>query len=183
MVRGFAARASVGTGIDVLCGRALCGSFGQSHYQGARRMKKRDMTEAILAAKADKGISWESIAAELGLSPVFVTSACLGQNSLLGEQAERLCSKLDLQPEVAQALQECPYKGSDWTIPTDPLVYRFYEILQVYGTTVKELVHEKFGDGIMSAIDYTMEVDRQEDPKGDRVVVTMSGKFLPYKRW
>lgn len=146
-------------------------------------MSKLEMSETIFAAKVAKGVTWCAIAEELGLSGVFVTSACLGQNSIPQAEAEKLCAMLDLAPEVALALQQFPFKGAPWTVPTDPLVYRFYEIIQVYGGTIKELIHEKFGDGIMSAIDYTMEVEKQEDPKGDRVVVTMNGKFLPYKRW
>ena len=146
-------------------------------------MDKLDMTEAIMAAKADKALTWEAIAGELGMSPVWVTAAGLGQASMPKEHADKLCSVLDLDPAIGAALQMCPMKGSDWTVPTDPLIYRFYEIAQVYGDTIKELIHEKFGDGIMSAIDFTMSVDKEEDPKGDRVVVTMNGKFLPYKIW
>ena len=89
-----------------------------------------------------------------------------------------------LGPEVAAALQQIPTKGSvGETVPVDPLIYRFHEITQVYGTTLKAIIHEMFGDGIMSAIDFTLDVQKQEDPKGDRVVVTMNGKFLPYKKW
>lgn len=146
-------------------------------------MSKLEMTEIIMAAKAAKGCRWADIAAAVGQSEVYVTSACLGQNSMPAENAEKLCAFLALAPEVAAALQQFPFKGAAWTVPTDPLVYRFYEILQVYGGTIKELIHEKFGDGIMSAIDYTMKIDKQPDPKGDRVVVTMNGKFLPYKQW
>jgi cyanate lyase len=146
-------------------------------------MDKDEMTQTILDAKAEKGMTWEAIARAVGMSPVYVTSACLGQSSMAADKAEALCRALDLAPDVAVALQACPYKGSDWTIPTDPLLYRFYEVIQVYGDTIKALIHEKFGDGIMSAIDFTMEVDKQADPKGDRVVVTLNGKFLPYKRW
>lgn len=146
-------------------------------------MNKLQMTETIMAAKAAKKLTWEGIAAELGMAPVWVTAACLGQASMPAELADKLCSVLGLEAEVCAALQVCPTKGADWTVPTDPLIYRFYEVTQVYGSTIKELVHEKFGDGIMSAIDFTMSVDREEDPKGDRVVVTMSGKYLPYKIW
>lgn len=138
----------------------------------------------ILEAKKRKGLSWEKIAAQVGRSPVFVTSACLGQNSLSAEEASRLCTLLDLTPAVAQELQAPPMKAKDSPdIPKDPLIYRFHEITLVYGDTIKELIHEQFGDGIMSAIDFTMEIGRVKDPKGDRVQVTMCGKFLPYKRW
>lgn len=148
-------------------------------------MDKKSMTESIIRAKVAKGITWEAIAAEVGMSPVWTTSACFGENSMPADVADKLCTLLELPAEVSAALQAFPYKGTSMkkTIPTDPLVYRFYEIMLVYGDTVKELIHEKFGDGIMSAIDFTMSVDKQEDPKGDRVVVTMNGKFLPYKKW
>jgi cyanate lyase len=138
----------------------------------------------ILEAKRKKGLSWEKIAARVGRSPVFVTSACLGQNSLSAEEAAKLCALLDLGPDVAQILQTPPMKATDSpAVPQDPLIYRFHEITLVYGETIKELIHEQFGDGIMSAIDFTMEISKVEDPKGDRVQVTMCGKFLPYKRW
>jgi len=146
-------------------------------------MNKIEMTEAIMVAKAAKGLTWEAIAEQMGVGSVWVTSACLGQNSMPAEHADKLCAILGLPAEVSTALQAFPFKGADWTVPTDPLVYRFYEIIQVYGGTIKALIHEKFGDGIMSAIDYSMHIDKQEDPKGDRVVVTMNGKFLPYKTW
>jgi len=138
----------------------------------------------ILEAQKRKGLSWTKIAAQIGRSPVFVTSACLGQNSLSLEEANQLCDLLDLEPEIAQAMQTPPMKATDSPdVPKDPLIYRFHEITLVYGETIKELIHEQFGDGIMSAIDFTMEIDKVEDAKGDRVRVTMCGKFLPYKRW
>jgi cyanate lyase len=138
----------------------------------------------ILEAKKRKELSWTKIATQVGRSPVFVTSACLGQNSLSPEEATKLCELLDLEPEIAQALQTPPMKATDSPgVPTDPLIYRFHEITLVYGETIKELIHEQFGDGIMSAIDFTMDIDKVGDPKGDRVRVTMCGKFLPYKRW
>ena len=146
-------------------------------------MNKLEMTEAVMAAKAKGGLTWEGIAAEVGLSPVFLTSACLGMNSLKAEYAAKLCSVLDLPEEVSVALQAFPHKSWEKTVPTDPVIYRWYEIVGVYGDTIKELIHEKFGDGIMSAIDFSMDIDKQEDPKGDRVVVTLNGKFLPYKSW
>ena len=148
-------------------------------------MDKLDMKKAILAAKAERGLTWEALAEEIGMSPVWTCSACLGENSMPSEQADRLVNKLGLGPEVAAALSAYPYKGGSMPreIPTDPLVYRFYEILLVYGGTLKEIIHEKFGDGIMSAIDFTMDIDKVEDPKGDRVKVTLNGKFLPYRKW
>lgn len=146
-------------------------------------MNKLEMTEAIIAAKLDKGIGWEDIAEKVGLAPVFLTSACLGMNSMQAEFADRLCGVLSLPAEVSTALQVFPMKTWEQAVPTDPLIYRLYEIVGVYGETIKEIVHEKFGDGIMSAIDYTMHIDREENPAGDRVVISMNGKFLPYKSW
>ena len=146
-------------------------------------MDKTTMTQEILNAKDKKGLSWEEIGEAVGMSPEWTTSACLGMNSMNTEQAKALCKALDLSDEVAFVLQKYPLKVWDQTVPTDPLIYRLYEIMGVYGGTMKEIVHEKFGDGIMSAIDYTMTIEKKEDPKGDRVVVTLDGKFLPYKAW
>lgn len=146
-------------------------------------MNKVEMTETVMARKLDSGMTWEQIAAKVGLNPVFVTAACLGQCSMPSEYGERLVAALGLSEDVAAALAAYPYKGMHQTVPTDPLVYRFHEIMQVYGTSLKEVIHERFGDGIMSAIDFTLDVTREEDPKGDRVVVTMNGKFLPYRVW
>jgi cyanate lyase len=150
-------------------------------------MSKIEMTEAIMEAKFAKGTSWEEISKAAGMSEVFVVSACLGQNTLPAETAAKVAGFLDLgnrAKDVEIALQIPPKKGQDAeTVSKDPLIYRFFEITYVYGDTIKELIHEKFGDGIMSAIDFDLEVDRIEDPKGDRVKVSMSGKFLPYKQW
>jgi len=147
-------------------------------------MTKQEMREAVLAAKADKGLTWEAIAQQVGCSPVFVCATCLGEHSMTREQAEKLAGVLGLGTEVTQALTECPIKAQQGeSLMTDPLVYRFKEIGMVYGESVKQIVHEKFGDGIMSAIDFTLDVGKVEDPKGDRVQITMTGKFLPYKRW
>ncbi len=146
-------------------------------------MNKQEMTATIIAAKTERGLTWEKIAASIGMSPVWTTSVCLGMNSMGADKAAALCTTLGLSADVAAALQVCPEKKWDQIVPTDPLIYRFYEVMGVYGYSMKELIHEKFGDGIMSAIDFTLSVDKQEDPKGDRVVVTMNGKFLPYKSW
>lgn len=147
-------------------------------------MTKLEMTEAIIAAKIKKGVSWTDIGGALGLSDVFTASACLGQNSLSPDDASKLAAYLDLCDDVATTLAICPMKGVDTDLVSkDPLIYRFYEIAYVYGGAIKECIHEKFGDGIMSAIDFTCDVTKEEDPKGDRVVVTMNGKFLPYKKW
>lgn len=146
-------------------------------------MKKIEMTEEILEAKKSSKMSWEEIASKVGLAPVFLTSACLGMNSLKKEYALKLCEVLELPQEIALALEEFPMKNWEKKVPNDPVVYRFYEIVGVYGETIKELIGEKFGDGIMSAIDFSMHIDKEENPAGDRVVITMNGKFLPYKSW
>ena len=147
-------------------------------------MNKIEMTESIIKAKLEKGLSWNDIASETGLSEIFVTSACLGQNSLSESEAVALTTLLDLPSDVATVLTQYPMKGGAIeTVPQDPLIYRFFEIAYVYGGSLKEVIHEKFGDGIMSAIDFTLDVVKEEDPNGDRVVVTMNGKFLPYKKW
>ena len=148
-------------------------------------MNRADVTERILSQKRLKRLSWKTICAEIGGgSPVYLTAALMGQMKLHAEQAERAAKLLGLSEEATLLLQEVPYRGALTTVvPTDPLIYRFYEIMQVYGTTVKELIQEEFGDGIMSAIDFDLSVERQPDPKGDRVKVTMSGKFLHYKEY
>ncbi|MAT95165.1 MAG: cyanase [Halioglobus sp.] len=146
-------------------------------------MDKLAMTELIIATKLEKGLSWETIGSDLGMSPVWVTSACLGMNSAPPEKAAAIADYLGLGPEVAKALEAFPLKTWEQAVPTDPLIYRLYEIVGVYGETLKEVIQEKFGDGIMSAIDFSMEVDKVEDPKGDRVLLTMNGKFLPYNSW
>lgn len=146
-------------------------------------MNKLEMTEIIITAKTQSGLRWETIAAQVGLAPVFITSACLGMNSLKAEPADKLCQVLGLPAEVSTALQAFPHKSWDKTIPTDPVIYRLYEVVGVYGDTIKALIHEKFGDGIMSAIDFSMHIDKEENPAGDRVKITMNGKFLPYKSW
>jgi cyanate lyase len=146
-------------------------------------MTKIEMTETIITAKKSSGLSWEAIAENVGLGPVFLTSAALGMNSMKPELADKLCEVLGLSGDVSAALQEFPTKTWDQTIPTDPLIYRLYEVVGVYGDTLKEVIQEKFGDGIMSAIDFSLDVDKEENPAGDRVVITMNGKFLPYKSW
>ncbi len=146
-------------------------------------MNKPEMTSAILAAKQRLGLNWAAIAASLEMSPVWTTSACLGMNSMPPAVAERLCQVLELPDEVSLALQAFPHKHWDKAVPTDPLIYRFYEMINVYGDTIKALIHEEFGDGIMSAIDFSMDISRVADPKGDRVQIVLNGKFLPYKSW
>ncbi len=146
-------------------------------------MNKKEMTATIIDAKENAGLGWEQIAEQVGLSPVFLTSACLRMNSLRPQAADKLCQVLQLPAGVSAALQAYPHKHWDKSVPTDPVIYRWYELVGVYGETIKELIHEKFGDGIMSAIDFSMDISKEENPAGDRVKVTMSGKFLPYKSW
>ena len=131
-----------------------------------------------------KGISWESVAKKVGLSKEWVTAGCLGQMTFDEKQAKIVGDIFSLTAEEQKWLQVVPYKGSlPSAVPTDPLIYRWYEIVSVYGTTIKALIHEEFGDGIMSAIDFSMDIAREPDPKGDRVKVVLSGKFLPYKAY
>ena len=146
-------------------------------------MNKAEMKEAILEAKFEKGLAWSDIAKAAGMSPEYVCSACLGMNHLDKKPADAVAKVLGLRKDVSAALQRFPTKKWTQAIPTDPLIYRWYEIVGVYGETIKEIINEKFGDGIMSAIDFSMDIAKQEDPKGDRVVVTLNGKFLPYKAW
>ncbi|MBI1776406.1 MAG: cyanase [Proteobacteria bacterium] len=148
-------------------------------------MTRAQLTEKILAAKRKKKLSWQAIAKKIGGgSPVFITAALLGQMRLEAAQAAKAAKLLGLTGEEAALLTEIPYRGSlPSAVPTDPLIYRFYELIQVYGTSWKELIQEEFGDGIMSAIDFDMTLQRKPDPKGDRVEIVMSGKFLSYKRY
>ncbi|HXO02584.1 MAG TPA: cyanase [Stellaceae bacterium] len=148
-------------------------------------MNRAEITEKILSAKRLKGLSWKTICAEIGgSSATYLTAGLLGQMKLRPEQAERAAKIFGLGEEETLLLQEVPYRGSLPTLPpSDPLIYRFYELVNVYGTTWKELIQEEFGDGIMSAIDFDMAIERQPDQKGDRVKVTMTGKFLSYKEY
>jgi cyanate lyase len=147
-------------------------------------MSRLDVTEKIIATKVAKGLKWADIAAKIGLSKEWVTAGCLGQMTFNAEQAGVLAEIFGLSAEEKQWLMVVPYKGSlPTSVPTDPLIYRFYELISVYGTTFKELIHEEFGDGIMSAIDFKMDLKREANPAGDRVSIVMSGKFLPYKTY
>jgi cyanate lyase len=147
-------------------------------------MTRADVVEKGIAAKFAKKLTWRELAESCGRSEVWTTSAVLGQQAMSAEEAACVGRMLDLDAEEQALLQIPPSKGSlGTTISTDPLIYRFHEVVQVYGTTLKELIHEKFGDGIMSAIDFELYVDRVADPKGDRVKVTMHGKFLSYRKW
>lgn len=147
-------------------------------------MNRTALTEKIVATRIAKGLKWANVAARMKMTTVFATSALLGQMTLTADQAKAAQKIFGLTAAEAKLLTVVPYRGSLPTaIPTDPLIYRFYEIMQVYGTTMKEVIQDEFGDGIMSAIDFALNVEREPDPKGDRVKVTMSGKFLPYKRF
>lgn len=149
-------------------------------------MTRDEVTELVLSAKRMKGLSWKQIHEKVSVStsPVVITAALLGQMRLEPNEAEKAAELLGLPEEARILLTEIPYRGSLQEIPpTDPLIYRFYELVMVYGTTWKELIQEEFGDGIMSAIDFDMTMERQPDQKGDRVKLSMSGKFLSYKRY
>ena len=145
---------------------------------------RQQVTDMIISAKVLKSIKWSDVAKKIGLSKEWVTSACLGQMAFNKQQAEKIGEIFDLSDEAIAWLQIVPYKGSLLTsVPTDPLIYRWYEVVNVYGTTIKELIHEEFGDGIMSAIDFSMDIQRENNPNGDRVNVVLSGKFLPYQSY
>jgi len=145
---------------------------------------REQVTELIMATKVVQSITWRSVAEKIGMSKEWTTAACLGQMAFNKKQAETAGDIFGLSDEAIAWLQIAPYKGSLPTaVPTDPLIYRWYEVVNVYGSTIKELIHEEFGDGIMSAIDFSMDIQREEDPKGDRVNVVLSGKFLPYKEY
>lgn len=147
-------------------------------------MNRHDVTEMIVTSKLIKGLKWEEIANKIGLSKEWTTAALLGQMTLTRAQADIIGNTLDLPPEAVALLQMVPYKGTLSTaIPTDPLLYRFYELINVYGSTIKSLIHEEFGDGIMSAIDFSMDIQREANPNGDRVKIVLNGKFLPYKTY
>jgi cyanate lyase len=147
-------------------------------------MNRLDVTEKIITTKVSKGLKWADVASAVGVSKEWVTAACLGQMTLTTQQAATVGEIFGLSAEEQKWLQVVPYKGSLPTaVPTDPLIYRFYELVSVYGTTFKELIHEEFGDGIMSAIDFKMDLTREPNAAGDRVNIVMSGKFLGYKTY
>jgi len=146
-------------------------------------MTKEDVTAMILSAKKQAGLKWEEIADKIGMSPVWTHSAAMGMNAFPPEKAKLMVSVMGLPQEAESVLVESPTKIWEQAIPTDPCIYRFYEIVGVYGPTLKALIQEKFGDGIMSAIDFDMSVTRVENPKGDRVKVEMCGKYLGYNSW
>ena len=147
-------------------------------------MNRSDVTDLIIEAKVTKGIRWADVAGKVGKSKEWTTAACLGQMAFDAAGARAVMEIFGLPPEAEPWLRTVPYKGSLPTpVPTDPLIYRFYELVSIYGSTFKALIHEEFGDGIMSAIDFRMDLQREADPNGDRVCIEMSGKFLPYKTY
>jgi len=149
-------------------------------------MSRQELTEKITAIKRARGLRWRTVAELIagGTSPIFVTAALFGQMRLTADESQRAADIFGLSPEEALLLTEVPYRGSlPPGPPTDPLIYRLHELVNVYGTTLKALIEEEFGDGIMSAIDFEMSLDRVADPKGDRVQLTLNGKFLPYRRY
>ena len=146
-------------------------------------MTKEDVTAMIIIAKKRMGETWDGIAKAIDMSPVWTHSACMGMNAFPTDKAAAIVAFLDLPTEATDVLEECPTKIWEQAVPTDPCIYRFYEIVGVYGPTLKALIQEEFGDGIMSAIDFDMSITRVENPKGDRVKVEMSGKFLGYNAW
>jgi cyanate lyase len=144
-------------------------------------LTKEDAGQAIRLAKFRCGVSWKDIAEAIGRDPVWTVAALLGQHPMSAAEATTAAQMLGLGDEVFEALQLPPYRGSGrQEIPTDPTIYRLYEALDVYGPALKELIHEEFGDGIMSAINFKVDISRRPDPAGDRVVITLDGKFLDY---
>ncbi|MBV4522151.1 cyanase [Pseudomonas sp. SWRI74] len=146
-------------------------------------MNKLEMHHTVMAAKARKEMTWDRLSDLVGKAPVWLASVCYGMNSATPDVAARICEVLELGEDVALTMTEFPVKGWDKIVPQDPLIYRLYEVVGVYGPTLKDVIQEKFGDGIMSAIDFSMHVEKIEDPKGDRVLLTLNGKFLPYRSW
>ena len=146
-------------------------------------MEPSEFTEMLLDAKKKRSLSFADLGKVVERNEVWIAAVFYRQASASREEADKIVSALGLGPDVAEALTECPVKGLGPVVPTDPLIYRFYEIMQVYGMPLKTVIHEKFGDGIMSAIDFTLDVEKEKDPKGDRVKIIMNGKFLSYKKW
>lgn len=146
-------------------------------------MEIAEITQKLLTAKQDMGLSFADLEKILGRDEVWIAAVLYRQASASLEEAKLLIDALGLDEIYVQEITKCPLKGLGPVVPTDPLIYRFYEIMQVYGMPLKEVIQEKFGDGIMSAIDFTLDVEKEEDPKGDRVKLVMSGKFLSYKKW
>jgi cyanate lyase len=182
-VRVVAARVSRGSSWSGNIGW-VTGSGAVRRADGGRdtMLTKKEAAEAVRAAKATLGVTWAQLAEAAGRPVAWTTSALLGQQPMTAAQAEAAGSLLELGQDVIQALQLQPTRGAlESAVPADPTIYRFYEVVQVYGPTIKELIHEQFGDGIMSAINFRLDVRREPDPGGDRVIVTLDGKFLPYQ--
>jgi cyanate lyase len=147
-------------------------------------MDRTELTELIVTTRLRKGLTWADVASKVGQSKEWTTAACLGQMAFSEDEARTVAELFELPDEAVAVLQVAAYRGTLPTaIPTDPLIYRFYELISVYGTTLKALIDEEFGDGIMSAIDFSMDIQREPNPAGDRVNITLSGKFLPYRRY
>jgi cyanate lyase len=142
-----------------------------------------ELTQKLLVAKKEKGLTFADLESVLNCDEVWIASLFYGQSAATADEATKLLAALGLSADLVPELMKFPTKGLGPVVPTDPLIYRFYEIMQVYGMPMKDVIQEKFGDGIMSAIDFTLDIEKVEDPKGDRVKVTMNGKFLPYKKW
>ena len=155
----------------------------KDNYEVPKMMTKEDVTVMILSAKKQAGLTWEQIAEKIDMSPVWTHSACMGMNAMPKDKAAALTRAMGLPQEAQAVLEESPTKIWEQAVPTDPCIYRLYEIVGVYGPTIKALIQEKFGDGIMSAIDFDMRITRVENPKGDRVKIEMSGKYLGYNSW
>jgi cyanate lyase len=152
--------------------------------EGEASMNRDEITQRILSAKRKEGLTFAAIAEAVGRSPAWVTAALFGQATMSAEEALKATTILGLGPEEALALQEIPSRGAGaHVVPTDPTLYRFHEMLEIYGTTLKALIHEEFGDGIMSAVNFEVDVKRLKDPDGDRVVITLNGKFLEFRKW
>jgi cyanate lyase len=172
----------------LLCARNIgrVSSPAERHHAAYARRKtmlsKKEAAQAVLAAKVRLGLTWSQLAEAVGRPVAWTTSALLGQQPMTADQAKAAGSMLDLDDDVLVALQLQPTRGAlEAAVPADPTIYRFYEVLQVYGPTIKELIHEEFGDGIMSAINFRLDIRREPDPAGDRVIVVLNGKFLPYQ--
>jgi len=146
-------------------------------------METSEITQKLLEAKKQKEKSFADLGKLINRDEVWVAALFYRQASASAEEASIISVALELEQDICNKLTEYPVKGLGPLVPTDPLIYRFYEIMQIYGMPMKEVIQEKFGDGIMSAIDFTLDIDKVDDPKGDRVKVTMNGKFLPYKKW
>jgi cyanate lyase len=173
--------AALGPGMTKVSGTTFALFSGGNNANRGSSMTRAELTEKLLGIKREKGWTWKYICDEIGgMSPVLITGAVLGQMKMTKPQAAKAADMFGLSKSEQVLLNEVPNRGSLMP-PTDPLIYRFYELVMVNGPALKVLIEEEFGDGIMSAIDFDLQMERQPDPKGDRVRLSMSGKFLPYK--